>query len=383
MADFGLTIRVTEGTNDGPPIPNAVATGVLAPATTDAAGNAVIDGLYLTVGAQGYWPYEHQFYHRPSLQGPITVSLQPKPLRPPIPTRDQVCSVRLTFQGLTVETADHGTLPWFEAALTSLSAGDRARVYAAKHAAGDTHCIVALTWRYNEPGQPYQAIEGRDLSKDLPAFRALIEEVVQAGFIAALFLGGDGQGAGPGYNNDVGWSYGADWAIAELPAVIAAVGDLWPYCLFVPGWDSVFYGWTVKQLADFGAVFRKHLPAGHLGIEHNTGHIPCGNGPADYGWAGAMRDYDVILSEYDANLHQDSCWQINGRLEHPYVRPNDQPPGDDMAPPFYLKSANVRGAYFHCAFEWAEYDWVRGRISAADVEKGRQYLKAQGCKWTG
>ncbi len=155
MADFGLTIKVTAGTNDGPAIPNAVATGVLAPAVTDATGNAVIDGLYLTVAAAGFWPYEHQFYHRPSLQGPITVSLQPKPLRPPVPTRDQVCSVRLTFQGLTVDTADHGTLPWFEAALTSLSAGDRARVYAAKHAAGDTHCIVALTWNYDEPGQPY------------------------------------------------------------------------------------------------------------------------------------------------------------------------------------------------------------------------------------
>ena len=143
------------------------------------------------------------------------------------------------------------------------------------------------------------------------------------------------------------------------------------------------YDWSVAQISAFGALFRQLLPNGHLAIEHTTGHIPVGGGPADYAPGGAMSAYDVILSEYDSNIHQDSCWQVNGRLEQHYVRPADQPAGDDPNPPFYLRAGNARGPYYHCAFEWCEYDWVRGRIGMADVEKGRQYMRAMGCTWTG
>lgn len=76
MSDFGLTISVHDGTNDGPAIPNARVSGTLMPATTGADGNAVVDGLLLTVEADGFIPYVAQPYHRPSLQAPVTVSLQ-------------------------------------------------------------------------------------------------------------------------------------------------------------------------------------------------------------------------------------------------------------------------------------------------------------------
>lgn len=75
MSEFGLTINVHDTTNDGPPIPHA-AVHLEADAITDANGNAVADVVYVTVTAEGYIPYEHQPYERPSLQAPVTVSLQ-------------------------------------------------------------------------------------------------------------------------------------------------------------------------------------------------------------------------------------------------------------------------------------------------------------------
>ena len=75
MADFGLTISVHDTTNDGPPIPHA-SVHLEADATTDAQGNAVADVVYVTVTAEGFTPYVHQPYERPSLQAPVTVSLQ-------------------------------------------------------------------------------------------------------------------------------------------------------------------------------------------------------------------------------------------------------------------------------------------------------------------
>ena len=75
MADLGLTISVHDTTNDGPPIPNA-SVHLESDATTYANGNAVANVVYVTVTADGYYPYEHQPYERPSLQAPVMVSLQ-------------------------------------------------------------------------------------------------------------------------------------------------------------------------------------------------------------------------------------------------------------------------------------------------------------------
>lgn len=76
MADFGLTISVTEGSNDGPPISGAEVSGELVPVTTDGQGHAVVDTVLITVTAKGYEPYVSQPYTRPALQAPVSVSLQ-------------------------------------------------------------------------------------------------------------------------------------------------------------------------------------------------------------------------------------------------------------------------------------------------------------------
>jgi hypothetical protein len=76
----------------------------------------------------------------------------------PPPTRDAMLSPRLTFQGSIFDTAQFGRLPGFEACLPWLTPADRQVVYAAKRAAGDTHCIITIpdgVPLYDEPNQAY------------------------------------------------------------------------------------------------------------------------------------------------------------------------------------------------------------------------------------
>jgi hypothetical protein len=84
------------------------------------------------------------------------------PVLPPMPTRAQVCGIRMSFQGLTVPVVEEtgypwitaGPLPWFEAALVCLGPRNRTLAYAAKHAAGDTHALICFSGGmplYNEP----------------------------------------------------------------------------------------------------------------------------------------------------------------------------------------------------------------------------------------
>lgn len=316
--------------------------------------------------------------------------IPPVPPLPPVPTRDQVCSIRTSFQGLTVQTYQFGSLPWFGAALSWLDPEDRQAVYVAKKAVGDTHCEVILSGSYTEPNQAYQNIPGVDLSGNLPALVALVAEILAHGFTPMLFLAGDGQ-SNPdgGYNDPVGMTYGHDWLMRHLPSVVTALQggptDLAQHVLFIPGFDGVFYGWEPEQVAAFGALFRQLLPNGYLGIEHNTGHLPVGNGPADYAPSGPMQAYDVILSEFDKPLGQDSTWQVAARMLGPaYNRPADQPAGDDPPPaPFYLAAGTPRGKFYTCGFEFLTYWWVRSQVTVVEVAAARQSLRNLGYQWVG
>src|SRR5207245_1467953 len=126
-----------------------------------------------------------------------------------------------------------------------LNTGDRQAVYAAKHAAGDTHSIVAVPTGfplYDEPNQPYSADRFPALdwtnnrtSMD-PRFVALVEEEILNGFIPLIFLQEDMTASN-----------------ATLPLVIDALqhsdrGDLTRYVMILPGWDGVFYGWEPSNV---------------------------------------------------------------------------------------------------------------------------------------
>ena len=293
---------------------------------------------------------------------------------PPAPTRDQVCGVKLTFQGLTVNG-----VPWFEPWIQAVGM-DRQAVYAAKRAAGDTHVIVELLPAepiYNEP--PFDRFVSPDFEANPAAFRALVEEIIKAGFIPIVAFNGDnGDSPVDGHPN----------ALRQLPILaelFKSGRDITPYILFARLYDGVFYGSAPANIAAFGKAFRQLLPDGYLGIEHNVGHIPVGNGTADWQSDGMMGSYDVLFQEF-ANWPErgDQIWQIAARVLGPkYKRPADQPAGDDPNPPNYFQAGSARGPYFPIAFEYAEYDWVRGRIAAADVEAARNYFKSIGYAYIG
>jgi hypothetical protein len=190
--------------------------------------------------------------------------------------------------------------------------------------------------------------------------------------------------------------------MAQLPLVTNALagsifGDLNLYVVKIPGWDGVFYGYTPQHVQEFGDTARQLSPGGYVGIEHNTGHIPVGNGPADYDQGGMMTSYDLILSEFDdgttlQGTANDSVWQIVGRLTRPYNRPPDQPVNDDPNPPFYLAPGSPRGPYYYGCFEFEEYSWVHqwntldqnGRDALQQqIAEERKYLRMIGCQHTG
>ncbi|HEY1956980.1 MAG TPA: hypothetical protein VGH28_15280 [Polyangiaceae bacterium] len=301
---------------------------------------------------------------------------------PKLPTRDQVLSVALTFQGLTVTLPTYGAIPWFEPAISSLDASSRQIVYQAKHAAGDTHLALSISWAYMNDGNYSYPVPGKDLTGDLPSFRALVAEVIQNGFTPIVFLAGDGESpSGGGYNDPNGWSYGYGWLTAHLPAIVAALQsptDLTPFCIFIPGWDGVTPVWQPSEISAYLLQARSLLPNGYLGLEIAAGAADSGGGAADY-QSPAGQALDVVLQEFPGPPTGDITWQPAARELGPaYVRPPDQSSGDDPNPPFELSGGTPRGPWFAIAYEFDEYRWVRNAVSTADVATERQYLHAMG-----
>lgn len=326
---------------------------------------------------------------------------------PAPPTRTEICGLSTSLAGLSYTTTQYGTFPaWMYG---GLSTTDQPAARAAHLLAGDTHIPIGISQAYDEPGTliPAGLRQGYDYAYDLAGFREILLPVLTAGLLVDLPLAGDGMSVNDNpaqgeYNDPVGKTYGFQWLMNNLGRIIAGLRgdgtpanpDLTPYILFRPGWDAVFYGWSVPgevpdqqpdRVQQFGELFRSLLPNGYLAIEHTPGNIPCGEGGADYAAGGLMRNYDTILSEY-ANVHADSCWQVVGRMVRPYTRPPDQPAGDDPSPPFYLSPGTPRGPYFYVAFEptiGGAYQWVRGHCTVDDVNAVRAYLRAMGCALTG
>jgi hypothetical protein len=349
---------------------------------------------------------------------------------PPIPTRAQVCAVQHSLAGLTYHTAQFGDVPaWFYGALRP---DDRASARASHREAGDTHIPFPVTEAYREAGTlwPPELREGYDYTSDqgLEIYRQIATEIICDGFFIDCPLGGDGLGSGPDYNDPVGRTYGWQWLMANLERMMRALQgdgtterpDLTPYMIVRPGWDAVFYSWggsaqksmvplrwwrqrlqerggtpvqlSTTQLDDqqqrvksFGELFRRILPNGYLAIEHTPGNIPVGEGGGDYQPGGLMTTFDTIMGEYDT-FHEDSYWQIGGRMIRPWNRPPDQPAGDDPHPPMYLSQDSPRGPFFYVVFEPTRpgvYEWCRGRCTREQMQQEDAYIRASGATLTG
>ena len=341
----------------------------------------LIDGRYAPVTAVASSPFNGS--------ADMTLTIEAQQLFKQAPTRDQVCKVAIPFQGFTFQSQEFGAIPMFGPETSTLNDVDLSAYFAYIKSIGFTHCEFAISWQYDETTYQYP-VPGRDLSNNLPELNRRIRIAVQNGLYVGLFLAGDGLSAPPNpdgsypYNDPQGWTYGFQWLMANLARIIAGLQtdnvDLTKWMFFSPGYDGVFYGWSPAQVTAFSQLFRSILPNGYLAIEFNTGHIPVGNGPADYAANGAMVDYDIILGEFDNwPTTGDPTWQIAARLLGPlYKRPSDQPSGDDPHPPNYLIYPSSRGPYYPIPYEYATYPWVRSELTAAQVAAGRTYYSNLG-----
>ena len=307
---------------------------------------------------------------------------------PPVPTREQVCGVKMQFRGgLLVESPVYGLMPWYPAALSWCDPVTRQHVYAAMRLAGDRQALIEIPNGlplYNEMGQFYSPdkfgpLDWTNGETQLDArFNDLVDEVIEEGFTYIINM-----------------DERQDHSTRIVQLVMQALSDKEAeYGFTMPGYDSVFPTWPPAAITNWANVARAIKPNCYTGLEHQPGEIPAGNDARDYQPGGAMDGFDVVLGEFQAEnsgLHSDTTWQVLGRMIRPYNRPADQPAGDDPHPPFVLTDS-PRGPRYYCAWETEEpYLWVRtdpndpGAVAAtlAVIENERAYLAEMGCQYIG
>ena len=312
---------------------------------------------------------------------------------PPYPSRIQVCNVLSGFQGITIHTKQFGDIPAFGPETGALSDEDTISYCRQMKAFGFTHVEMDISWRYSEPDFTYP-VPGMDLAYNLEEIARRLALIIQQGMFVKFSLAGDGMSVNDNpqqgqYNDPQGWTYGFQWLMNNLQRILSFLSnyqghDLTRFCLFVPGYDAVFYGWGVpgevpdqqpSRVINFGNFFRSILPNGYLGIEHSTGKIPVGSN-GDWRFNGPLDAYDTLLSEYDPfNLHSNNTWQIVGRCTRPYNRPPDQPSDDDPTPPYIIEPC-TRGTRFYIMYELLTNRWVRGTVSLVECNQAFDYFKA-------
>lgn len=320
----------------------------------------------------------------------------------PVPTREQLCKVKTSgMQGLTVST-QYGDAPWFDPYITSpeLSSSDRQSIYAAKKAAGDTHCLVALSWNYAEAGVQFGSLNrapaGFDGTKNWSRFLALLDEIIGAGFYISLHLAGDGlSNADFSYNDPQGWTYGWQWLMQNISAISGTIGAARsPYIIWCPGFDGTIPEWAgpennwhrtnewlvqARQVLGPTAVLAVYLTAGYWAWSGETNDYATPDGQnVDIAYYEGPIPFGPRVGPYPGPANGspwDQIWQISKRLlRSVYTRPPDQPADDD---PGTIPGSHTtpRGPMYPIFIEIDTYEWVRGRISLADIQWERNYLR--------
>ena len=343
---------------------------------------------HVTFSKPGYTPEVRDWNLSDAPTAPIYVGLSSA--FPAYPSRNSVCNVFVGFQGVSILTKQFGWIPAFGPECGWLNEEDCVSYCQQMKKLGFTHVEFDISGRYDEPSYQYP-VPGIDYSQNLEAACKRVELIIMQGLFIKFSLAGDGlSNPARTYNDPNGWTYGYEWLTENLARIIAPFTnyhnhDLTKFCIFVPGYDAVFYGWSIPgevpdlqptRVIAFGNLFRTILPNGYLGLEHSTGKIPVGEDGKDWKFNGPLDAYDVCLSEYDPfNLHSDSTWQIVGRLTRPYNRPSDQTPGDDPNPPYIIEPCS-RGVRFYIMYELVTYLWVRGEITIEQCNQLYDYFVA-------
>jgi len=329
-----------------------------------------------------------------------------------IPTRAELLGGQCTFQGLIVQTEQYGPAPLFDPMIPWLDRPrDRAACYAEKRRVGDTIVCLALSGQYHE-GDPHNFLEripGRDYSQNLPAFRDVLTEALTVGGMRGirLMLAGDGLGAGPGYNDQGGMTYGHDWLMANFPRIFDGLSDFSPYVVWYPGFDGYIPGWAgpendwhrVNQWLAFARAIVGQ--SGYLGSYESAGY---------WAWSGETNDYshdeglevDQVCFELPYPMGPpltpvpadfcnqsdnvrgpfDQVWQISNRALGPaYRRPPDQPACDDDKREPGIGDGKHGKRFLNCA-EFDTYGTVRGLDPAITAQR-RAYLRSLGWEFVG
>lgn len=346
---------------------------------------------------EGYVPMEwpEQDWAEMQRQGNNFYTLTPvKPPRIHVPTKQELMSAQYTFQGLRANCPDYDSrpIPIFDPMADVVNDACFEAILDAHRAAGDKVIGVAISHQYSEPGVIPVLTWGRDWTGDLPGLHNYLERIIDHGFYIQLHLAGDGHSIrGPNgrwvFNDPVGHTYGCEWLNETWPRIADALEDIHGYIRFLPGYDGTFYGCETDsgdavEMPKFARQFKARWADGVLGLEFNTGHIPFGEGDADWQPNGRMWLFDMVFAEFDSNIDQDSAWQIIARLQHrkgDYRRPPEQPAGDDPDPPAYL----IRWPGVLVCFEFDTYSDVRFLTTPPQVQQKRNKLRTMGCPYVG
>jgi|SRR5581483_8949130 len=305
-------------------------------------------------------------------------------------TRDDICAVQMQFQGLSVTLPDYGTIPWFGPFINSLPRAQRDAVRAVERATG-THCLRQLSYDYaNDVGYSYP-VPGADFTSDIAAFRARLEEDLDAGLIPVVELAGDGQR----YSAN-GGTYGFNWLAANLKRILDGLGTTADACLFFHCWESVNYGgWSPDNLFTMTRLHRALRPS-HCLAWHFSYAWPGDGAGSNLGpigqWSGPGLDCDVMLAEGDAPFMQKDAsgvwvpapsgdpingWQqrarcfLGARCNNALIYPGN-------LEPFYWTVPTPRGPRYAVAMELDMFRWTRGSVSVDEINAERAYLRQLG-----
>src|SRR5262249_19431160 len=151
--------------------------------------------------------------------------------------------------GIIIDSPVYGKMPWWDSALSWCDSVTRSLVYQAKKAnqanlasGPETHCILEVPSGaplYDENNQFYSPDKfgSLDWTAGLTHlsenFDNLLLEIIEQGFAVHIFMD---------ENYDV--------SIQVIQLVAQRLKDLGltKYCLVMPGYDGVFYGWTPQQI---------------------------------------------------------------------------------------------------------------------------------------
>lgn len=283
------------------------------------------------------------------------------------------------FQGLTVQTTAFGALPWYSASLISMdAAGELENVLDHLSAAGDTHVPIDWAWDYGEAGQPYgtgQIVPPRDLRNDPDTYRRIVDRVIQRGFVPMFVFSGEGT---DGYND----------LMANFEARVDAlrVGyDRTAYGPCMVWYDGVWpAAWSVEMMQTFLPKARAILGDGaYLGMMFAGGAAEnqylVVTGIQDYAPSGLIYEHlDIMQCTGSVDQTQgEALGQIATRMLGPAFINNVVGYSGENYPvrTFYPSQGCKRGAFFWGWIEYNEYEWVRNRVSQADIDATRTRLE--------